>query len=122
MAASTEERSGLSYGWSLGENNWNTLMDSNLLQIGRLALGGGIIDRGLTAPPGSPSAGDAYIVAATATGDWASQEDDIAVYDGTDWVFYTAPDGFGVFILDEEVWSVFVATSGWSDGVSHTWT
>lgn len=37
MAASTEPRSGLFYGWSLGENGWNTGMDANLLR--RLALG-----------------------------------------------------------------------------------
>lgn len=122
MSASQEARSGIYYGWSLGENGWNTGMDSNLLQIGRLALGGGVLDRDLTAPPGSPTAGDAYIPAATATGAWAGLEDDIVIYDGSGWVNYTAPDGFGLYILDENVWSVYKAGSGWSDGVGHTWT
>jgi len=34
MAALTDPISGLSYGWALGEDNWNTGMDSNLVQLG----------------------------------------------------------------------------------------
>ena len=37
MASSTEPRSGLNYGWSLGESGWNTGMDANLLSLGRFA-------------------------------------------------------------------------------------
>lgn len=122
MPASTEPRSGIYYGWALGENGWNDEMDANLLLIGRLALGGGIIDRDLTAPPGGESAGDAYIPAATATGDWAGQENKIAIYDGSAYVFVTPPSGFGLFILDEFVWSVYKTGLGWSDGVGHLWT
>ena len=122
MAALTEPRSGIKHTWALGESGWNTDMDANLLLIGRLALGGGVADRDLTAPPGSPTAGDAYIPAATATGDWTGQEDDVAIYDGAAWVFITPPSGFGIFIADENVWSVYKTGSGWSDGVSHAWT
>lgn len=122
MPAVTEPRSGLKYGFDFGEDGWNDEMDANLLLLGRLALGGGIIDRDLTAPPGGESAGDAYIPAATATGDWAGQEDTVAVYDGSAWVFITPPSGFGLFILDEDVWSVYKTGSGWSDGVAHSWT
>jgi len=34
MTALTDPISGLSYGWTLGEDNWNTGMDSNLVQLG----------------------------------------------------------------------------------------
>ena len=122
MTASTEPRSGIFYGWDLGENGWKTGMDANLLLIGRLALGGGVADRDLTAPPGSPTNGDAYIVGPSATGDWAGLEDSIVIYDGAAWVVYTVPNGFGLYILDEDVWSVYKTGSGWSDGVSHSWT
>lgn len=122
MAASTETRGGLNYAWSLGESGWNIGMDENLLKLSRLALGGGVADRDLTSPPGSPSIGDAYIVGPSATGDWASHDDKIAVYDGSTWVFYTPATGFGLFIADENVWSVYKSGSGWSDGVSHSWT
>jgi len=33
-----------------------------------------ILDRDLTGPPGGESEGDAYIVAATATGDWDGED------------------------------------------------
>lgn len=122
MASSNEPRGGLDYGWDEGESGWKPEMDTNLLKISRLVLGGGVLDRDLTAPPGSPSTGDAYIVGPSATGAWASQDDNIAVYDGSTWVFYTPASGFGVFIADEDVWSVYKTGSGWSDGVAHAWT
>jgi len=37
-------------------------------------------DRGLAAPPGSPAAGDRYIVAAGASGAWAGHESEIAAW------------------------------------------
>ena len=66
MTSSTEPRSGLKYGWSLGESGWNTEMDTNLKSVGRFAYHLGVKDRDLTAPPGSPASGDTYIPAATA--------------------------------------------------------
>jgi len=52
----------------------------------------------LTAPPGSPAEGDRYIVAATATGAWAGQEEKIADYSGGGWVFYTPKTGWLVYV------------------------
>ncbi len=74
MASSTDPRSGLKYGWSLGESGWNTEMDSNLKAIGRFAYHLSVKDRDLTTPPGSPASGDTYIPAATATGAWVGKE------------------------------------------------
>ena len=53
MAASTEPRSGLFYGWALGENNWKEGMDANLLHIGRFGFHLSVKDRDLTTPPSS---------------------------------------------------------------------
>ncbi len=125
MASTTETRGGLAHSWTLGESGWNTGMDTNLKLLSRLAVGGGVADRDLTAAPTSPSAGDAYIVGAvTDTGDdWYGNDNLIAVYsEDSAWVFITPPDGFGLFIIDELVWSVYDSTNGWSDGVSHSWT
>lgn len=36
------------------------------------------LDKDLTSPPASPADGDAYIVAASATGAWSGHDDDIA--------------------------------------------
>ncbi|MBA7636866.1 hypothetical protein ES703_44494 [subsurface metagenome] len=54
----------------------------------------------LDTPPGTPDTGDRYLVIATATGDWAGHEDDIAEWDGSAWVFTTPNKGFAVWIED----------------------
>lgn len=60
-------------------------------------------DRDLTAPPGSPSDGDRYIPAATATGDWVGDEGTIqAYYNG--WVTITPKEGWRCRVDDEDVW------------------
>lgn len=58
-------------------------------------------DKDLTAPPGSPSTGDAYIVAAGATGVWAGHDGKLAVYHDTAWYFYTPAAGWLVYVEDE---------------------
>lgn len=58
-------------------------------------------DRDLTAPPGSPTEGDRYIPAATATGDWAGHEGKIAVY-LSGWVFITPKTGWQAHVEDED--------------------
>ena len=55
---------------------------------------GSVISRTLTTPPGSPTDGDAYVVAATATGAWAGKENDLAVYEAAAWSFYTPLTGY----------------------------
>lgn len=60
-------------------------------------------DRDLTAPPGSPSDGQMYIVGASATGDWAGQDGNLAIYDTTNgWAFVAPTGGMQVFIHDEK--------------------
>ena len=52
-----------------------------------------------TAPPGSPG-DEAYIVAATATGDWAGSEDYLALY-RNGWLLVPPMEGWVVWLLDE---------------------
>lgn len=47
----------------------------------------------LSAPPGSPSSGDRYVVAASPTGAWAGHAKAIAVYSGGAWTFITPTKG-----------------------------
>lgn len=117
MPASIEPRSGLSFGWSLGENNWNTGMDANLLSLGRFAYHLSVKDRNLSTPPGSPAAGDTYIVGSSPTGAWAGKANQVAVWSGTAWVFGVPRKGWVAYIEDEEVLSAFKGSS-WSAGVS----
>lgn len=49
-----------------------------------------VINQTTTAPPGSPSAGDRYIIGAVASGVWTGLETQIAEWNGADWD-YTVP-------------------------------
>lgn len=115
--SSTEPVSGLEYGWDPNTENFAAGMDANLLKIGR-ALGQlSVIDRDLTSPPGSPAAGDRYIVGPGASGDWTGRDDEVAVWDGAAWVFYPPSVGWQAYIEDEEVLAIYKST-GWSAGLA----
>ena len=78
-----------------------------------------IIDRDDTAPPGTPSNGDVYIPATTATGAWATHEDDIAIYfDG--WIFITPYSGMIAYVEDENIWIAYDGTE-WHP-LQRTWS
>ena len=76
-----------------------------------------ILDRDLAAPPGSPSDGDAYVVAASPTGAWTGQAGNIAYCIDGAWRFYVPVKGLIAYIADEQKMLVFTA-SGWVDLVS----
>ena len=56
-----------------------------------------VLDIALTAPPGSPAEGDAYIPAATATGDWTGEENKLAFYSNGGWVFKSLITGSPIY-------------------------
>lgn len=62
-----------------------------------------VVDKDLTAPPGSPANGAMYIVAAGATGAWAGQDGKLAFWLTTvaAWTFITPADGWRVWVADE---------------------
>lgn len=64
-------------------------------------------DRNLTVPPGSPTTGLFYIVAAGATGAWAGHEDAIASWNGTTWQYQLPSVGFAVWVIDEGIVVVY---------------
>lgn len=84
-----------------------------LLILDALAQGT-VKDKDLAAPPGSPSDGDAYIVGASATGDWASQDGKIAVWRTSvaAWTFITPQEGWELWVDDETV-SYRYTSSAW---------
>jgi len=79
-------------------STWSSQKIRNEIDLAAATLGTqaewqeSVIDR-LATPPGSPATGDRYLVTATATGAWAGQENDIAEWDGTAWVFTTPTTG-----------------------------
>lgn len=72
-----------------------------------------VLDR-QTTPPGAPSAGDRYLVTATATGDWAGEENAIAHYTSTGWSFYAPAEGWRTYVADEDLHYVYTGAA-WVD-------
>lgn len=84
-----------------------------------------VFNRTVTAPPGGPSDGDRYIVAGTATGDFTGQENNVAMFLGSDWIFFTPSEGWRAYdqgadefiLFDGSDWVVNgVSTGSLSDG------
>lgn len=75
-----------------------------------------VFDKDLSAPPGSPSDLDRYIVGSTPTGDWSGHEDEIATYrtSVSGWFFVIPETGFRAWVDDEAQLYVFTTGSGWS--------
>ncbi len=115
-----DPRTGITYGWDLGDSTWKTGMDTNLKTLG-LMQQLSVIDRDLTAPPGSESDGDTYIPASTASGDWLGEEGNIAIYVAEDlaWTFLTPNEGWLCYIEDEDVLAGYNG-SIWTKGVELT--
>lgn len=64
-------------------------------------------------PPGSPDEGDTYLVG-TGTGAWTGQDDNVAYWDGFQWKFFLANDGYSLRNLDSDEVLAYSAGSGWS--------
>lgn len=58
-----------------------------------------VVSVGVNTPPGSPAAGDCYVVGTSPTGAWAGQAKAIAIY-STGWSFVTPWEGLTVWAMD----------------------
>lgn len=76
-----------------------------------------VLDRDLTAPPGSPADGDRYIAGASATGAWAGKDGQIAAWQDGAWGFYVPKAGWRAWVKDEGVGLVHDG-SVWSAGLA----
>ncbi|HWB44602.1 MAG TPA: DUF2793 domain-containing protein [Hyphomicrobiaceae bacterium] len=61
-----------------------------------------VVDKDLSAPPGSPAEGARYIVATGATGAWAGHDGEIAAYQDGAWMFYAPNEGWTAWVADED--------------------
>lgn len=83
----------------------------------------GAKSRTTSTPPGSPSAGDVYIVGGSSAGDWAGNAGDITYYDQL-WRFITPREGMTLWVEDESQFATYDG-SAWqallvSNGTSYT--
>lgn len=73
--------------------------------------------RTLTAPPSSPTLGQAWIVGHGASGDWSDHDDAIATFHSGGWGFAAPAEGCLAWVRSEGVFATF-GTGGWNSG---TW-
>jgi hypothetical protein len=76
-----------------------------------------IINQTTTSPPGTPTLGDAYIVGGSATGAWAGEDDNIAVWwqepgEAEAWKFHPAATGLTAY--DENNNALYVFDTSWA--------
>jgi hypothetical protein len=71
-----------------------------------------VLDRDLTAPPGSPADGDRYIVGSGATGDWAGWDLNVALWTDGAWLRLPPRTGWRAWIEDEALLLVYDG-AGW---------
>ena len=67
-----------------------------------------VLDKDLSAPPGSPAEGARYIVGPSPTGAWAGQTDRIAAWQDGAWAFHAPHEGWLAWVADEDrlyIWS-----------------
>lgn len=97
---------GLTAYWDLGSDGWKPGMDANFLKLSTLA---NISVKSRTdALPGTPAAGDIYIVPEAD----ATNGDKIAVWDSAAWTYYAPAVGWVAYAQDEA--ATFVYTDdGW---------
>lgn len=69
-------------------------------------LNTGAKDKDLATPPGSPAAGDVYIIAASPTGDWAGKAGQVAYFDQI-WRFVTPREGLTLWVNDEDAFYAY---------------
>jgi hypothetical protein len=76
-----------------------------------------VLDKDLASPPGSPTDGSRYIVAASPSGAWAGQAGKVAAWQDAAWVFYTPREGWLTWVADED--KIYAYTgSAWAEFVS----
>jgi len=72
-----------------------------------------VLDRDLTAPPGSPADGDRYIVGSGATGDWAGWDLNVALWTDGAWLRLPPRTGWRAWVEDEGLLLVYDG-AGWT--------
>jgi len=65
-----------------------------------------VASKDLATPPGAPVDGESYIVPAGATGAWAGQDGNVAIWQNTAWMFYAPSEGWTAWVSDlDTLWS-----------------
>jgi hypothetical protein len=107
---------GLNTGYNTAANGWKAGTDNNNILLDGLVQPN-VVSASTTAPPGSPAAGDRYLVPATgATGAWAAKANQYAVWSGAvlatpAWVFAVPLEGWEIYVADKDRWVTFFGSA-----------
>ncbi|MDP1614325.1 MAG: DUF2793 domain-containing protein [Methylococcales bacterium] len=69
-----------------------------------------VIDKDILTPPGTPAAGDRYLINGTGTGAWSANSYDITTWDGAAWIFAVKREGMIVWAKDEDKYYFYNGT------------
>lgn len=74
-------------------------------------IGGGVLDKDLSTPPGSPVAGSRYIIGPSPTGAWAGKANQIAYYFSGGWRYIVPGNTWFLWVADEGIMYAFNGTA-----------
>jgi hypothetical protein len=77
-----------------------------------------VTSRSLTAPPGAPAEGDAYIVAPSATGAWSGKDHRFACWLNGAWRFRIPASGWLAYVVDTAELAIF-SSGAWQSFVTN---
>ena len=106
MPGFLDSRTGVSWGWADGENNWGGAMNKSLQDIAYIGTHPLVQRIGESTPPLNPMPGDMYVVGTSPTHTWSTFAENSLVVWGRDptqsylsfvWIFITPKEGFLVY-------------------------
>lgn len=121
---------GYEYEHTLGDDSWKNSYDANWVRADSIGGQAFLVDHLITAEPGVPTVGDAYILPASPTGtNWGSDtgavEDSIALFtaipgqtDDSDWLYIVPRENWRLYDRTNDHWLVFNGTD-WLKGNVH---
>lgn len=109
MALITLPNIGVVVGFADGDGGWGDDMNAALRLMDAL-INCRVVDKDLTAPPGSPANGSVYIVNTPPTGAWAGYVGRLAIYRAANsgegvsagWIMIDPKPGFRAYVIDEK--------------------
>lgn len=122
MSQTPLPNTGMNFEHTLGVDDWKNSYDTNWV-IADWGAQPFVIDHLITAEPGVPAVGDAYILGATRTGtNWGSDtnsaEDSVAIYtnvpgqtDGSPWYYMVPREGWTLYDRTNNRWFFFDGTN-----------
>ena len=75
-----------------------------------------VLNATTSAPPVSPSIGDAYLVAAGATGAWSGEDNNVAYFSRRGWEFLICPIGKLLYVEDTDSYMHLTSGGSWELG------